>query len=59
MEALDITKLSVTELKAYVYDLLILQAQNQANIKLLEDEINRRKEKPSPVEAKASDNKKD
>jgi len=53
-EALDITKLSITELKAYVYDLIELKEQNQVNINMLVNEINRRKEKPSPVEMKAS-----
>lgn len=42
MNNTDISKLSVTELKALAYDVLVVMEQNQNNLKIINAEIQKR-----------------
>ena len=58
---LDITKFSVTELKAMVYDEMVLAEQASNNIKVLNAELQKRQSKPvpeAPTETSSVDNEK-
>ena len=55
---MDITKLSLTELKALCYDQIVLLNQTQANVTLLQNEI-AKKEKENDNLSKNPDTSKD